>query len=78
MKLLWCVLVLPLAAQVAEKANERYKTPEGRAGMIRTLTDSGRDARQKPRELVAELNIKPGMTVADLGDGSGIHVALLE
>lgn len=77
MKLLVCVLALPLAAQVAEKANERYKTPEGRAGMIRTLTDSGRDARQKPRELIAELGIKPGMTVADVGTGPGYMLPYL-
>jgi hypothetical protein len=55
MKILLFLVILPLAAQVAEKANERYKTPEGRKGMVGTLTDAGRDARQKPRELVAEL-----------------------
>jgi ubiquinone/menaquinone biosynthesis C-methylase UbiE len=60
-----------LCAQVAEKANDRYRSPEGRQAIARTLTDSARDARQKPRELIAALGIKPGMSVADLGTGPG-------
>jgi len=77
MKLLSWLLVLPLGAQVAEKANERYKTREGRAGMVQTLTDKGREARQKPRELVAALGVKPGMTVVDLGTGPGYMLPYL-
>ncbi len=60
-----------LAAQVAEKANQNYQTPEARQRMIQTLTDPARDARQRPRELIAALGIKPGMTVIDLGTGPG-------
>ena len=63
--------VCSVSAQVAEKANEGYKTPEARRGMIATLTDASRDARQRPRELVAALGIRPGMTVVDLGSGPG-------
>ena len=33
--------------------------------------DPGRDAWQKPREVIAALGIGPGMTVADLGAGTG-------
>lgn len=33
--------------------------------------DPARDAWQKPRELVAALDLRPGMTVADLGAGTG-------
>jgi ubiquinone/menaquinone biosynthesis C-methylase UbiE len=60
-----------VVAQVAEKANEGYKTPEARRGMIGALTDPTRDARQRPRELVAALGIRPGMTVIDFGSGPG-------
>ena len=61
------LLVVSLSAQVAQKANERYQSPEARKGMIATLTDPSRDARQKPKELIAQLGIEPGMTVVDLG-----------
>ena len=71
MRLLAICVALPLIAQVAEKANEGYRSPEGRQRMIETLTDASRDARQKPKELVAALGIKPGMTVVDLGSGPG-------
>lgn len=77
MKFVIFALALPIAAQVAEKANERYQSPEGRQGIIRTLTDSSRDARQRPRELINELGIKPGMAVIDLGAGPGYMLPYL-
>jgi ubiquinone/menaquinone biosynthesis C-methylase UbiE len=77
MKLLIFLVVSSLSAQVAQKANERYQSPEARKGMIATLTDSSRDARQKPKELIAELGIKPGMTVVDLGTGPGYMLPYL-
>lgn len=60
-----------LTAQVAEKANENYRSPETRQALIRGLTDPSRDARQRPRELMAALGIRPGMSVVDLGSGPG-------
>jgi ubiquinone/menaquinone biosynthesis C-methylase UbiE len=66
-----------LSAQVAEKANERYKSAEAREGIAQTLTEGSRDARQKPRELVAALGIKPGMTVVDFGTGPGYMLPYL-
>jgi len=57
--------------QVAEKANSGYKTAEQRANMAKTLGDPHRDAQQRPAELVAGFNLKPGMTVADIGTGVG-------
>jgi ubiquinone/menaquinone biosynthesis C-methylase UbiE len=66
-----------LVAQVADKANEGYKTPEGRQRMIGSLTEASRDARQRPRELVAALGITPGMTVVDLGSGPGYMLPYL-
>ena len=64
-------------AQVAEKANERYATPEARSRMARGMTDPGRDRQQKPRELVASLAIAPGMVVADVGTGPGYMLPFL-
>lgn len=66
-----------LGAQVADKANERYRNAEGREAVARGLTDANRDARQKPKELVAALGIKPGMTVVDLGTGAGYMLPYL-
>ena len=57
MKLLAFLLVSSLSAQVAQKANERYQSPDARKGMVATLTDPSRDARQRPKELVAALGI---------------------
>jgi predicted methyltransferase len=37
----------------------------------RVFDDPARDAWQKPRELVAALDLRPGMWVADLGAGTG-------
>ncbi|HYI95202.1 MAG TPA: methyltransferase domain-containing protein [Bryobacteraceae bacterium] len=74
--ILWGAVALA-SAQVAEKANERYQTPDAREGIARTLTESSRDARQKPRELVAALGIKPGMTVVDFGTGPGYMLPYL-
>lgn len=57
--------------QVAATANSGYKTTEGRERVAKTLAASDRDGRQKPQELVDALQIKTGMTVADLGTGVG-------
>ncbi|KPK14954.1 MAG: hypothetical protein AMJ62_11220 [Myxococcales bacterium SG8_38] len=41
------------------------------------LDDPGRDAWQKPEEVVALLQIRPGMTVVDLGVGTGYFLGRL-
>ena len=66
-----------LCAQVAQQANERYQTPEGRADLARTLGSQDRDATQQPKAVVAMLGIKPGMTVADIGTGAGYMLPYL-
>jgi arsenite methyltransferase len=38
---------------------------------VRVFDDPGRDQWQKPEQTVAALRIRPGMTVADLGAGTG-------
>jgi ubiquinone/menaquinone biosynthesis C-methylase UbiE len=76
---IFAVLILTLSAwaQVADDANKGYKTKEGRDKVAATLEDPHRDARQKPQELVAAMNIKPGMAVADIGTGTGYMLKFL-
>ena len=45
-------------AQVADKANAAYKTPEGREQVAHTLVAPDRDAKQKPEELVQAIQQK--------------------
>ncbi len=60
-----------LIAQVAKDANRAYQSKEGRENIAKTLADPHRDGRQKPAELITALEIKPGMSVADVGTGVG-------
>lgn len=78
MKIL-AALILTMAAwaQVADNANKGYKTKEGRDKVAATLDDPHRDGKQKPLELVAAMHIKPGMTVADIGTGTGYMLPFL-
>ncbi len=73
MKRLIAVLAvaLPLTAQVATKANERYRTPQGRAGMLGNLGAPDRAARIQAAKIIQALGIAPGQSVADLGTGGG-------
>lgn len=73
------VVILTLSAwgQVADTANKSYKTKEGRDKVATTLDDPHRDGKQKPLELVAEMHLKPGMTVADIGTGTGYMLPFL-
>jgi ubiquinone/menaquinone biosynthesis C-methylase UbiE len=69
--------VFSLSGQVAKDANERYQTPEGREAVAKGLSAADRDEKQKPRELVAAIGIKPGMVVADIGTGTGYMLPYL-
>jgi ubiquinone/menaquinone biosynthesis C-methylase UbiE len=71
------LLAFSAAAQVAKEANKAYQDEKGRAGIAGTLLSEGRDARQKPKELIAALGLKPGMTVADVGTGAGYMLPYL-
>jgi ubiquinone/menaquinone biosynthesis C-methylase UbiE len=79
MRLILSILVASgsIWAQVAAEANRQYQTPEGRAGIAKTLDSADREQRQKPRELVALLGIKAGDTVADVGAGTGMMLPYL-
>ncbi len=63
--------------QAATNANSGYKTKEGRERVAKTLAASDRDGRQKPKELVAAMNLKKGETVVDLGTGVGYMLPYL-
>jgi ubiquinone/menaquinone biosynthesis C-methylase UbiE len=63
--------------QVASKANENYKTKDGRDGVAKTLDNPNRDKSQKPEEIIAALEVRPGMTVADIGTGTGYMLPFL-
>src|ERR671933_24546 len=65
------------SGQVAQHANERYQTREGRDAIAATLTSDGRERTQQPRELVASLGLRAGMTVADVGTGAGYMLPYL-
>jgi len=73
--LLLCASVL--CGQVAKDANERYQTKEGRESLAKTLSAADRDQKQKPKELVAAMSLQPGMTVADIGTGTGFMLPYL-
>ncbi|HXN46260.1 MAG TPA: methyltransferase domain-containing protein [Bryobacteraceae bacterium] len=64
-------------AQVAEKANAHYATPEQRSALARGMSDPSRDQEEKPRELIASLSISAGMAVADIGTGPGYMLPFL-
>lgn len=70
---LMCGLLIcaALFAQVAEKANENYRSEAGRAKIALGIGHADRDARQKPEELIRALNIQAGTVVADVGTGVG-------
>lgn len=64
-------------AQVAADANAGYKTAEGRATVAKALNDPDRAERQKPRDIVDALDLKPGSSVADVGTGTGFMLPYL-
>src|SRR6185369_10269718 len=71
------LLAAAASAQVADKANAGYKTPEGRDRVAQTLIAPDRDAKQKPEELVHAMGLQPGMVVADIGTGAGYMLPYL-
>ena len=66
-----------LAAQVAGPANAGYKTAEGRKQVATSLADPARDQSIRPGQLMNEIGLKPGMSVADVGTGVGYMLPFL-
>ncbi|MDZ4798155.1 MAG: methyltransferase domain-containing protein [Bryobacteraceae bacterium] len=73
MKLVFVLAALgaTLSAQVAREANAGYRDEDSRKRVATTLGDEGRDVRQKPAELIKRLDIRQGMSVADIGTAVG-------
>ena len=55
----------------------QHPLPETHSNYIHSLEDAKRVEWQKPDEVVAKLDLKPGDAVADLGAGSGYFTMLL-
>ena len=66
-----------LSAQVASEANSGYKTEQQRKQMAATLANPERDSTQKPAQLIRDMEIKEGTTVADVGTGVGYMLPFL-
>jgi len=81
LKLTGLILLLAIAdasGQVATEVNRRYQDAQQRAAIGNGLGSPSRDAQQKPRELVASMELHPGMTVADVGTGVGYMLPFLD
>ena len=79
MKSLWTIVFFAATAwaQVAGNANKQYQTKAGREAVGKGLADPARDEKQKPREIIEAMDLKPGMTVADVGTGVGYMLRFL-
>lgn len=66
------------SAQVAEKANERYRTAEDRAAVMRNVLGApDRAGSIKAGAIAKSIGLKPGMAVADIGSGAGVLLPFL-
>ncbi|HUA18336.1 MAG TPA: methyltransferase domain-containing protein [Bryobacteraceae bacterium] len=80
MKKLACLLLIGAVAappQVATEANAGYKTAAGRAAVAKALSNPERSERQRPRDIVAAMDLQKGETVADIGTGVGFMLPYL-
>lgn len=74
----WLSAFCPLQAEenVAPGINRPYQNPEF-SSWQGIFESPGREVYDKRREIIAALNLKPGMKVADIGAGTGLHTFLI-
>ena len=79
MRKLACLLLFSAVAfpQTAERPNDEYKTKEGREERAKNLINPARTDRQRPRDIVAAMGLKPGESAADVGTGVGFMLPYL-
>ncbi|RLJ68451.1 class I SAM-dependent methyltransferase [Sulfurisoma sediminicola] len=73
-----CVLAAPLAAQGSSDSpggNRYYQSPDFYRWQA-MFESEGREVFDKRQQIVAALDIRPGMTVADVGAGTGVFSVL--
>ncbi len=75
--LVFLALAGALSAQVAGQANAGYQTPQQRQSVASSLGNPERDQQQKPGQLVHDMGLQKGMTVADIGTGIGYMLPAL-
>lgn len=63
--------------QAADYANSGYKTEEARARLAGSLVAHDREQTQRPRDLVKQIGLQTGSTVADIGTGAGFMLPYL-
>jgi predicted methyltransferase len=81
MRAVFLLSAVVLASATAPADQPRHSGHGGTGGVERwlpVLENSDRDAWQRPDEVVALMTIEPGMTVADLGAGTGYFLARLD
>ena len=66
-----CLLVLALGLPAAGESEHHPRRPDDIKQYLEYLDSPERDRYQKPAQVVEALLLKPGMSVADLGSGSG-------
>jgi ubiquinone/menaquinone biosynthesis C-methylase UbiE len=62
--------------QTDSKINEPFKDPDVR-GFIKKFESDEREIHKERHEIVAALGLKPGMSVADVGAGTGLFTRLI-
>lgn len=53
--------------------NDAYRDPSDLRAHVRRFEHEGREVRDKKPAILADLSLKPGMTVVDLGAGTGLY-----
>lgn len=53
--------------------NDAYRDPADLRANIRRFEHEGREVRDRKTSIIADLSLKPGMTVVDLGAGTGLY-----